>query len=78
MKKIDPFQAGSLNANPNVYTRQFTHKGKIADQRQKNLSDDDYFENFGNSSHSIQTFWDEIKNLQEGTYRYLDGNWVRQ
>jgi len=75
---FDPFQAGSLNADPNVFTRQFTHKGIVADQRQNGLSDDNYFENPRQNSHFIRTFWDEIMNLQEGTYKYVNGSWVRQ
>ena len=32
---FDPYQASQLSADPNIHTLQFTHKGIIADQRQK-------------------------------------------
>ena len=54
---FDPYQASQLSADPNIHTLQFTHKGIIADQRQKNLPDDNYREDSKQDRHSIYSFF---------------------
>lgn len=74
---FDPYQAGRLNANPNVRTQQFTHLGGIfglAEQRQGGLNYEDYYESYGD--HSIFSFFPDISNLQEGTYNWNGEEWV--
>jgi RHS repeat-associated core domain len=77
---FDPFQAGSLNAKKHVHTEQYTHIGMIADEKQKDLDQDDnkYIEDPNKEDHSIFTFFNNIDNLEEGTYIYIDGQWVKQ
>ncbi|PWK20034.1 RHS repeat protein, partial [Xanthomarina spongicola] len=78
---FDPHQAGSLTADPNIHTQQYTHKngkgrkdsdrlGWLANQRQNGLSDSNYFEDENEAAHSIFTFFNDISNLQVGTYFY--------
>ena len=73
------FQAGSLEADPDIYTQQFSHinkKGRkdsdghgwLANEKQKGV--DDYAEDENEAAHSIFTFLNNIENLQEGTYRW--------
>ena len=74
---FDPFQAGSLNADPNVFTQQFTHLGGLfglAEDRQGGLSDENYYESKGD--HSIFTFLGNINDLQEGTYKWNGTEWI--
>ncbi|MFQ9736000.1 MAG: RHS repeat domain-containing protein [Alistipes sp.] len=75
---FDPYQASQLSADPNIHTLQFTHKGIIADQRQKNLPDDNYREDSKQDRHSIYSFFNDISQLQEGTYVYDGHNWILQ
>ena len=68
----------------------FISKGKklsdlIADERQnglyKNNPDGDnnsYTESPTKGSHSIVTFLEYINNLKEGTYKLINGQWVKQ
>lgn len=78
---FDPFQAGSLVAYSDIFTQQFAHKkgkgkkdsdglGWLANERQNGLSDEQYFESDSEAAHGIFTFFDNISNLQEGTYEY--------
>ena len=72
---FDPFQAGSLEANKDVYTQQFTHLGGfwgLAEEKQKGV--DDYTESKG--AHSISSFIGNINNLKEGTYKWNGSSWV--
>jgi hypothetical protein len=82
---FDPFQAGSLEANPDVYTQQFSHikkKGRkdsdghgwLANDEQKGA--DYYREDENESGHSIFLFFNDIQNLQEGTYEWNGKTWV--
>ena len=75
---FDPYQAAQLSADPNIYTLQFTHKGTIADQRQKNLPDDNYKEDPRQNKHSIYSFFNDISQLEEGVYIYDGNNWILQ
>jgi RHS repeat-associated protein len=77
---FDPFQAGDLSAIENVHTEQITHKGLIADEKQRGLDvgDNKYTEDPSSDSHSISTFVQSIQNLSEGTYKYIDGAWIKQ
>lgn len=76
---FDPLQAGSLSADPDIFTQQFTHKkgkgkkdsdglGWLANEMQEGV--DEYYESGTEARHSIFTFFDNISNLQEGTYSY--------
>lgn len=72
---FDPFQAGSLEANKDVYTQQFTHLGGfwgLAEDKQKGV---DYYKQ-KDGDHSIFTFFSNIGNLQEGTYIWNGTSWV--
>jgi RHS repeat-associated protein len=82
---FDPFQASQLEAEDNVFTQQFTHKKKgegefswLANDRQKNLPDSNYYEDPNQGSHNISTFFNDISNLQEGTYKWNGKEWVLQ
>ncbi|WDO13614.1 DUF6443 domain-containing protein [Flavobacterium sp. WW92] len=68
---FDPFQAGSLKADKDIFTQQFTHLGNLAEQKQEGV--DDYYEEKGD--HSITTFFSSISNLQEGTYKWNGSEW---
>uniref|UniRef100_UPI004049110D RHS repeat-associated core domain-containing protein n=1 Tax=Fulvivirga sp. TaxID=1931237 RepID=UPI004049110D len=76
---FDPFQAGSLLADPEIFTQQFVHKngdgredsdglGWLANQKQEGV--DEYYESNSEAAHSIFSFFDNITDLQEGTYEY--------
>jgi hypothetical protein len=80
---FDPYQAGSLVADPNVYTRQYTNKkgkgkkdsdglGGLANQKQEGV--DYYSESGTEAGHAIRLFFDDISNLREGTYVYDEEN----
>jgi len=53
---FEPYQAGSLKANKNIFTEQFTNIGGLADERQEGLNDSNYHENSTQTAHSITTF----------------------
>lgn len=78
---FDPHQAGSLSADPNILTKQFTHKkgkgrkdsdglGWLANERQEGLSDGNYYESDTEAAHNILTFFNNIDDLQEVTYKW--------
>jgi RHS repeat-associated protein len=72
---FDPFQAGYLKANKDVYTQQFTHLGGfwgLAEDKQEGV--DDYTES--NGVHSITSFFSNISSLQEGTYKWNGTSWI--
>jgi RHS repeat-associated protein len=72
---FDPFQAGYLKANKDVYTQQFTHLGGfwgLAEDKQEGV--DDYTES--NGVHSIFSFFSNISSLQEGTYKWNGTSWI--
>jgi RHS repeat-associated protein len=72
---FDPFQGGSLKANKDVYTQQFTHIGGtlgLAEEKQDGV--DSYKSKPG--AHSVLTFFSNIGNLQEGTYKWNGSSWV--
>jgi hypothetical protein len=80
---FDPFEAGSITADPNIKTTQYKHKGSgnirgmgwLANEDEKGLSQDDIKTNTGKSTdHSIFTFFGDIKSLKEGTYKWDDIN----
>jgi RHS repeat-associated protein len=80
---FDPFQAGSLEADPEIYTQQFSHikkkerkdsdgYGWLANEKQKGV---DYYREDEESGHSIFLFLNDINNLQEGTYKWNGSSW---
>jgi hypothetical protein len=84
---FDPFQAGSLSADPNIFTQQYIHKkgkgresvdgmGWLANERQEGA--EEYYESDTDSSHSIFTFFNDISNLQEGKYEWNEekNEWI--
>lgn len=82
---FDPFQAASLEAEENIKTQQFTHKKSwdgitsfLANQRQKNLPDEDYHDDKNKGNHSVMSFFNDISKLEEGTYIWDGNNWVLQ
>ena len=75
---FDPYQANHLAPVKDVFTMQFTHDGFLADYRQWELDDENYFENPDCSSHAIVSFINEIIKLEEGTYAWDGEKWVRQ
>jgi hypothetical protein len=62
----------------------FWDSDRIADQKQKGLDDQTngdnnlYWESPNKTAHSIFTFFENIDQLQEGTYVLQNGVWVRQ
>ena len=75
---FDPYQANHLAPVKDVFTMQFTHDGFLADYRQWELDDENYFENPDCSSHAIVSFINKIIKLEEGTYAWDGEKWVRQ
>lgn len=85
---FDPFQAGEIQADPNIDTRQFINKGAegrekeslsgMANQRENGVDDNHYKENTNHTGHSISLFFQNISQLQEGTYTWNGSSWVRQ
>ena len=78
---FDPFQAGSLSANSNVYTQQFTHNKTftgdywfLANEQQKGLKN--YYNDKKQGSHMITTFFNDISKLKEGTYIWDGDSWI--
>ncbi|WP_407518020.1 hypothetical protein [Elizabethkingia anophelis] len=81
---FDPFQAGSLNIDPNIKTQQFIHKdngnikgmGWLANEQEQGISNNNTYINTGSSTdHSIFTFFNDISNLKEGTYEWSGSYW---
>lgn len=81
---FDPFQAGSLEVDPNIKTQQFIHEdtwnitgfGFLANEKEKGISDKDTYINTGSSTdHFIDTFFKDISKLQEGTYEWNGSSW---
>ncbi len=77
---FDPYQAGDLSVIDKVYTKQVTHLGLIADEKQNGIDNNgnEYKEDNSSDAHSIYTFIESIQNLGEGTYKYINGQWVKQ
>ncbi|RXP52376.1 hypothetical protein EC396_11295 [Lutibacter sp. HS1-25] len=82
---FDPHQAGSLTADGETPTFQFKHQGFwnilglgwLANQDENGKVD--VQTNTGNSTdHSIMTFFNDISNMSEGTYKWDGKNWVKQ
>jgi RHS repeat-associated protein len=81
---FDPFQAGDITADPDIKTQQFKHKnswnifgmGWLANEDENGLDPKkDIQTNTGTSTdHSISTFFNDIQNLEEGTYKWDDVN----
>ena len=70
---FDPFQAASTKADDDLKTMQFIHYGSIANEKQKgknvqfpptNATGEDA------KKHSILSFFADISQLKEGTYKY--------
>jgi hypothetical protein len=79
-----PFQAAGLQAEPGVFTQQFTQEGGmfeggimdapwLANQRQQGVDEQNDDEN--ESSHSISTFINNISQLKEGIYKWNGEDW---
>ena len=84
---FDPFQAGSLKADSNIFTQQFSHiqkegrkdsdgMGWLANERQKGLNDNNYYEDSKEAAHSIFTFFNDVQKLQQGTYEWNGSSWI--
>ena len=80
---FDPHQAGDIDADPDIKTTQYKHKnnwnisgmGWLANEDENGLSQGDIKTNTGTSTdHSIFTFFGDIKNLEEGTYKWDDAS----
>ncbi|SEM68306.1 RHS repeat-associated core domain-containing protein [Chryseobacterium taichungense] len=85
---FDPFQASEIWADPNIDTRQFVNKmadgrkkeslSGMANERENGVDDDHYKENSNHTGHSIFYFFQNLQNLQEGTYTWDGKNWICQ
>ena len=89
---FDPFQGDNIEADPSVYTMQFLHRnGLTKNGKQRKSSDglgrlannivggvDFLSEDDNDSSHSINTFFNEIGSLREGNYTWNGNTWVCQ
>jgi len=82
---FDPYQAGSLTADPHIKTMQFIHKnawnviglGGMANEEEK--GNVEITQNSGTSTdHSIFTFFGDINSLEEGTYTWDGNQWVKK
>lgn len=82
---FDPYQAGEFAADSNIDTRQFEHAnyfniwglGTLANEDEQNLDKNHIYKNTGQSTdHSIQTFFNDISRLQEGSYKWNGKSWV--
>lgn len=81
MADFDPFQAGSLSVDSNVYTQQFTHNKMfvgdywfLANEQQKGLKN--YYNDKKQGSHTITTFFNDICKLKEGMYIWDGDSWI--
>ena len=81
---FDPFQAGSLDADSNIFTQQYSHIGKkgrkdsdgmgwLANEKENGA--DEYTEGKNDAAHSIFTFLGNVSSLQEGTYKWNGSSW---
>jgi hypothetical protein len=82
---FDPLQAAQLRAIAGVHTEQYTHLGNLADEKQDGLEDaqgkkdgNSYNEDPSKTDHSIMSFFNNIQNLEEGTYVFQNGEWIKQ
>jgi RHS repeat-associated protein len=84
---FDPFQAGSITADPDIKTTQYKHKGNsnilgmgwLANEDEQGLSKGSIRTNTGTSTdHSIFTFLNDISSLSEGTYKWNGNKWIKQ
>lgn len=85
---FDPYQADEIKADPNIKTKQYKHSGNwnilgmgwLANGDEQGLDPKkDIITNSGISTdHSIFTFFNDIKNLAEGTYKWDGKNWAKQ
>jgi len=85
---FDPFQAGSITADPDIKTKQYKHAnswniagmGWLANEDEKGLDakKDIIINSDPSTDHSILTFFNDIKNLAEGTYKWDGSKWVKQ
>lgn len=73
-----PFQPTSQRAVDGVSTYQYSHeKDKVA--RNKRMPGAEYMDTSmdKDQTHSIKTFYDQIKNLPAGKYSFEDGKFVQ-
>jgi RHS repeat-associated protein len=82
---FDPYQGGDLTADPDIKTMQFIHKnnwnllgmGWLANE--KEMGDVETPASRSNSSdHSIFSFFNDISQLAEGTYKWDGSKFVKQ
>jgi RHS repeat-associated protein len=81
---FDPFQAGEIYNNGKIKKLEFIHKGHgslsggLANQKEKGTLT--YTTSATKGDHSIMTFFDNIKKLEEGTYKWNEdkGEWQIQ
>jgi len=78
---FDPFQAGSFEANSNTKTQQFTHAsfwdvtGDLANEMEKGAEQVPPAKG-DSGSHFITSFFNDISNLQEGTYKWNGSKFI--
>jgi len=84
---FDPYQAGDIFADPNIKTMQFKHEGNwnifgmgwLANEDEQGLEQDDIKTNTGTSTdHSVTKFFNDINELEEGTYVWNGSTWIKQ
>ena len=73
------------NGKKHIPWWKFWDTDKIADEKQKGLESNNpngdnnkYREDPTKTTHDISTFYDDIQNLKEGTYKLINGKWVKQ
>ncbi|OMP80497.1 hypothetical protein [[Flexibacter] sp. ATCC 35208] len=82
---FDPYQAGDLTADADIKTMQFIHKnnwnisgmGWLANEREKGDVETPQSKS-PSSDHTIFSFFADISQLAEGTYKWNGSNWVKQ
>lgn len=80
---FDPFQAGSFKANSNIKTQQFMHEdnenvkgmGWLANEQEEGAQQVPPTQG-DSSDHSILSFFNDISNMQEGTYKWSGSSWT--
>ncbi len=87
MAHFDPFQAGSIDADPNIFTMQFLHKsgkgkkdsdglGFLANERMNGV--DAFYESTNQAAHGVSTFLLNIESLNVGKCIWNGSSWECQ
>jgi RHS repeat-associated protein len=83
---FDPYQAGDLTADPDIKTMQRNHKngwnvlgmGWLGGNEDQEGNVDSKTNTGTSTDHAVVTFFNDIRELSEGTYKWDGSKWVKQ